>query len=95
MSRNSTPVLFWQDALASRHRDEFNLSDWLPRRAVHQFARLVFSRLDALHDFGCDWSAPVAPSFHQNKHRRASAAARFHLFLSLGFHHVALMAALF
>ena len=86
---------FVQGALANRCRDESDFSDWLPRRAVHQFARLVFSRLDALHDFGFDWSAPVAPSFHQDKHRRAPAAACVRLFLPLGFHHIALMAALF
>ena len=86
---------FVQDILASRRRDESDFSDWLPGRAVHQFDGFIFPRLDALHDPGRDWSAPVAPSFHQDKHRRASAAARVRLFLPLGFHHVALMAALF
>lgn len=86
---------FVQDAWAGHDRDEPDFSDWLPGRAVHQLARLVFSRLDALHDFGCDWSAPVAPSFHQNKHRRTFAAACVRLFMPLDFYHTALMAAIF
>ena len=86
---------FVQDILASRRRDESDFSDWLSGRAVHQLDGFIFPRLDALHDPGRDWSAPVAPSFHQDKHRRASAAAWDCLFLSLGFHHAAFMAAVF
>ena len=86
---------FVQDILASRRRDESDFSDWLSGRAVHQLDGFIFPRLDALHDPGRDWSAPVAPSFHQDKHRRASAAAWDCLFLSLGFHNAAFMVALF
>ena len=86
---------FVQDILASRRRDESDFSDWLSGRAVHQLDGFIFPRLDALHDFGRDWSAPVAPRFHQDKHRRASAVACVRLFLPLDFHHAAVMDALF